>query len=220
MIDLTGTRFRHLVVIGFDHKTKRILPSGKSSIKYYWKCECDCGNTTIVCSNNLKNGSVISCGCKWRAWLYSSARKTHGKEPAKLYKCWANMIQRCENPKNKSYCDYGIKGICVCAEWRSSFELFRDWAMSNGWDSQLEIDRIDPNGNYNPSNCRWVTETTQARNRLGKVVPMTLNGRTQLMVEWAEELGIEASTIQRRRALGWSDARALTTPVKKRANRC
>lgn len=215
MRSLVGQRFGHLVVICFDHKIQKTTSSGNIDRKYYWKCRCDCGNTTVVCRNNLKNGSIISCGCKWKEWLYSSARKTHGKKPRRLFSCWANMIQRCENPNSTSYRNYGSKGITVCKKWRNSYEAFRDWALANGWSEELEIDRIDPRGNYTPSNCRWVDETTQARNRLSGVAPMTLNGETKLMVEWAEITGIAAGTIQRRKSLGWSDERALTTPVKR-----
>jgi len=126
-------------------------------------CKCDCGNETTVRLEYLRSGHTKSCGCKSVDTLISH-RKTHGLSKIRLYRIWAGMLNRCRNKNVKSYQHYGAKGVKVCAEWYE-FEAFYKWAMSNGYRRDLTIDRIDPYGNYEPNNCRWIPKGEQSRNR-------------------------------------------------------
>lgn len=122
-------------------------------------CE-ECGQRIDMEKRNLKTRRFCSPSCASRA-----NNRTHGLSRSKLHRKWAQMKARCLNPRNKSYDNYGGRGIRVCDEWIVSFEAFRDWAMANGFREDLELDRIDVNGNYSPVNCRFVDEVTQARNQ-------------------------------------------------------
>lgn len=153
--DLTGMRFGRLVV-------KDYAGDG------LWNCICDCGNAKKADSWALRHGVTPSCGCR-QAELQSARAKTHGESSTRLYRVWGNMHSRCDNPNNDSYKYYGERGIKICPEW-SSFEAFRDWAMSHGYDPsskhrECTLDRIDNDGDYEPSNCRWVSHSVQMRNR-------------------------------------------------------
>lgn len=140
----------------------------------------------------------------------------------KLWGVWRHMRERCSYPKHKSYKDYGGRGIKVCDEWNESFEAFARWAYANGYDddapiTECTLDRIDPNGNYEPSNCRWTTMKEQANNRRNNVT-IVYQGRTQNICEWANELHIPRDTLCFRIRNGWSIEKAFTTPVRKQKN--
>lgn len=149
--DLTGKVFGRLTVIEFSHM------SGKHT---YWKCHCACGNIHYARMDCLKSGLVKSCGCL----NHDHAIITHGKSNTKLYHVWASMKNRCDNPHARHYDRYGGRGISYCKEW-SHFEPFYDWAMSNGYADGLTIDRINNDGNYEPTNCRWITIQEQQSNK-------------------------------------------------------
>lgn len=135
------------------------------------RCRCDCGAETIVRLDYLRSGHTTSCGCR-RAHSAVSTHKTHGSTGTRLHGIWAGMKARCANPRVKSYRYYGAKGVAICAEWQE-FEPFRDWAMANGYRDDLTIDRIDPFGNYEPGNCRWITKSEQRYNRRDTAVVAT-----------------------------------------------
>ena len=116
-------------------------------------------------------------------------KRTHGDTTSRLYSIWAGMKSRCFNPNIHSYKHYGGRGITVCDEWKNSYIDFKKWALENGYDESLTLDRIDVNGNYEPSNCRWATQKQQARNtRFNNIIE--LNGESHCISEWAEILGI------------------------------
>lgn len=182
---------------------------------YYHKtylCRCVCGNTRHLTKATLKNGTP-SCGCK-RYETASSKRKTHGMTKTRLYHIWQDMKARCYRKNNKNYDLYGGRGITVCEEWKNSFETFYEWSMANGYSDSLTIDRVDSNGNYEPSNCRWATQKQQcnnfSRNRI-----LTLDGVSKTMSEWADITGISYTTIRARlNILHWSVEKALKTGAK------
>jgi hypothetical protein len=127
------------------------------------------------------------------------------------------MLNRCFNPLNAQYKRYGGRGITVCKEWKDDIQSFFDWAFSNGYDDSLSIDRIDSDGNYEHSNCRWVTVKEQARNKSSNI-KITYNGETKVLSDWAAEKGMGVSVLNFRIKRGWDIHTALEKPVK-RGNR-
>jgi hypothetical protein len=131
--------------------------------KLHVLCKCDCGTQRLVSSASLKKGISISCGCH-RANFMRKTKSTHGMANTKLYVRWAAIIQRCTNPNHKDWLRYGGRGINVSDEWKNA-SSFINWALNNGYSEDLEIDRIDNNGNYCSDNCRFVTHKTNSMNR-------------------------------------------------------
>lgn len=125
------------------------------------------------------------------------AKVKHGKSKSRLYGCWHDMKQRCSNPSRTNHKHYKNKGIIVCEEWRNDFQAFHDWAMANGYADNLTLDRIDNNGNYEPSNCRWATPKEQENNRSNNVY-LTINGETKPLAQWATENGLKYCTVEKR----------------------
>lgn len=163
--EIAGQRFGRLVALEYDHSNER----GRA----IWKCQCDCGKTHYCKAKDLLNGNTVSCGCakvdRARMMKYKDGRCSE-----KLYQTWLGMFDRCSDPKEKYYC---AKGVRVCDEWKD-YPTFRKWAYENGYDPKLSrwecsIDRIDSNGNYEPSNCRWADFKTQLANR--NITPSTYN---------------------------------------------
>lgn len=201
--ELTGKRFGRLTVIE---------PVCSTKYGWTWKCKCDCGNEIVAIGSNLKK--YKSCGCQGRE--QSSERlTTHGKSKSRLFPIWQSIKQRCENPSNHAYDRYGGRGIMVCKEWSNSFISFEHWAYENGYNENAErgectIDRIDVNGNYEPSNCRWITSKKQQSNKRSNVF-LDFRGESLTVAEWARRTGLSHSTILGRMKRGWSVEKALTT---------
>lgn len=157
-VDIVGHRFGRLRVISFA------AIHGCST----WNCRCDCGNTTTVRLSGLQSGQTKSCGCLHREQVETMGRanRTHGDAIANTpeYRAWVGMKQRCHNPNDKSFADYGGRGIFVCLEWRESFEHFLA-DMGRKPSSEHSIDRVDNDGPYSAANCQWAISPEQNRNR-------------------------------------------------------
>lgn len=156
-----GQRFGALVTLCVTTKP--------NSRKRYWLCRCDCGNLKYIPEYCLQTGQTHSCGCQ-KSQLISLRFKRHGETGTRLFNVWSSMKQRCSDPNHASYRYYGARGISVCEEWATDYTAFRDWALSTGYDETAPtgvctIDRIDVDGNYEPSNCRWVDMKVQSSNK-------------------------------------------------------
>lgn len=189
--DLTGKVFGRLTCIEYAGRDKNFV---------MWRCRCECGKETVVRATGLlHHGTPLSCGClrKERARI---ACTTHGQTPRtvtpRLYSIWRCMKQRCTNPKTPPYKYYGERGIRLCDSWLA-YLPFYEWAMSNGYQDGLTLDRIDNDGNYEPSNCRWATLEEQGNNRRSNHL-ITLCGETKTVTEWAKTTGINRGTINSR----------------------
>lgn len=208
--DLTGLKFGRLTAIE---------PAGRSKNKcIMWRCVCDCGNEVVVKSNSLNSGNTKSCGCLHKEGLKKS-RTTHGMTHTRQYKIWCAMKARCYDKNNISFKYYGGVGIKVCNEWRNDFLAFYEWAMKNGYADDLTIDRINTSGDYSPDNCRWITISEQQSNRRNNN-PITYNGKTQILSDWAKELGISRKVLSHRiSSYHWDIERAFTQKVRKSPSR-
>lgn len=187
------------------------------------KFECECGTVKEIIYHKVRYGGIRSCGClvdEHASRMNASHGATKGHSKSAEYGVWCAMKERCTNPHNRMYPNYGGRGIAVCERWQNFPSFLEDVGMRPS--SKHSIDRIDVNGNYEPGNVRWATSTEQMRNtRLTRQV--TINGVTKPLHDWAEELGIvSAKTAWNRIRIGWSDVRALTEPVhtEKRNKRC
>jgi hypothetical protein len=205
LIDLTGKKFNHLTVIRYY---------GRGKYKHLWECLCDCGNKKIVDSSCLKNNYTKSCGCEAKKqWSIPKSIK-HGKSQTRIYGIYTGMIRRCHHKKDKDYKNYGERGISVCQEWRDDFMSFYNWAMNNGYTETLTLDRINNDGNYEPSNCRWTTIKEQSNNtRFNRYI--TYNGETKTITQWAEFLGFKEDTLRARIVSGrFTIERAFNQPLE------
>lgn len=198
--DLTGKQFG---------KLKAVEPISTNGKDWMWLFKCECGNTVerlgCTVTRAIKKGQTPSCGCIHHL-------KTHGLTNSfrNLQWVWVAMKQRCTNPDNKDYINYGGRGITICSEWLS-FEIFHRWAVSEGYRKGLTIERIDVNGNYEPKNCTWVGNEKQALN-LRRTVRFEYEGKMYRIRELAELSGIGYYTMKGRLMKGWSVERAVGEP--------
>ena len=175
-IDLTGKKFGYLSVLHF---------AGHRGGKRVWVCKCDCGKEVIRDTYYLTHQSDVSCGCV-RYKKVSESKKTHGQCGTKLYKIWEAMKRRCDSPKADRYPRYGGRGIKYCDEW-NKFIPFYEWAIKAGYKEGLSIDRINPDGNYEPNNCRWITMAEQANNT-SQNRHVSYGGRSMTVSEFANAI--------------------------------
>lgn len=174
-----------------------------------WLCQCDCGTIKEFYASNVKYGRSKSCGC---LTLTNKPAMTHGMSKTPIYHTWNTMLSRCKNRNSTGFRKYGAKGILVCDEWSSFEQFYAD--MGDKPTPHHTLDRIDPTGHYEPSNCRWATQKEQQNNR-GNNHRITLQGRTQTLMQWCEEFGIGHTTVLRRIKVGWEVEDALTMPLQK-----
>ncbi len=207
VVDRTGQRIGKLVVV------KRVANKQESEnvIRAHWLCKCDCGNSIIVSGQNLGRaqkgkGGTQSCGCLLRVKPIK-----HGKCGTKVYKTWHMMLQRCLNPNNAAYADYGGRGITVCEEWRDFSAFYADMGDPPALHT---LDRTENSLGYNKDNCRWATKKEQGNNRRSNLF-LTLNGVKKTLSQWADITGFTTYCIKGRIKAGWSVERALTTPMQK-----
>lgn len=175
-------------------------------------CKCDCGNEFVVRSDYVNK--VRSCGCL-TSYLKGNSVKTHGLSRSRLYKIWNTMKQRCGNKNTDEFVYYGARGIRVCPEWNDDFMAFYKWSIENGYSEEnrnLSIDRIDVDGGYEPSNCRWVDDNVQANNKTNTIW-IEFNGEKHSLTEWAYIIGINKGTLRSRYLAGWGIEEMLTKPV-------
>jgi hypothetical protein len=196
-IDIAGKKFGRLTVIEEAGRDPRGLVT--------WSCECDCGRRVVKAGADLARGRIVSCGCMPSGRRFTA---THGQTGTALHNRWLGMIRRTTDPNSNAYASYGGRGITVCDRWKA----FENFAADMGptFSSDLELDRIDVNGNYEPANCRWVTRIQQARNRRDSRY-LSFRGADLTLAEWAELLHMKGSTIRNRiDRQGWTVERALT----------
>ncbi len=200
-----GDRFGRLVVI------KEVFKEEKGRTKLL--CKCDCGTFKIVKMDDLLRGKIKSCGCLKRDVLIKRLKK-HGQTHSRLYRIWCNIKNRCLNPNVPNYKNYGGRGIGICDEWLE-FEPFYLWAINNGYQDNLSIERIDNNSDYSPLNCKWATNSEQQLNKRTNDL-VSFKGEIKPLKEWCNlyKINYEAVLLRIKR-LGWSPEKALTTPIRK-----
>lgn len=213
-----GYRCGRWTILGPCFYTRDFQKNGTSTSRKVVVCECDCGTiramytTQLTCSTKRSN----SCGCL--VGDVSRARSgadcgsyVDGRRSEHLNKTYRGIKERCYNQKCKGYQRYGKRGIVMCDEWLEDYTAFREWSINNGYKKGLSIDRINVNGNYEPSNCRWATFTQQARNRTNNR-PMEAFGETKLVTEWFEDprCCVTLESLWKRLERGWELERALT----------
>lgn len=195
-LELSGVKVGFLTVLQMD-SSKTISNENK------WICICECGNKISVSASRINKKRIKSCGCH-----NGDNFRKHNQKHSRLYNIWSNMKRRCD----KSIANY--ENVTYCPEW-AEFIPFYEWSIANGYADNLTLDRINTLGNYEPSNCRWVSQKVQQNNRTNNTF-YTLENETHTLSEWSEITGIGRSTLSARiLKLGWSVEKALTTSLKK-----
>ena len=203
LVDITGNKYNMLRVISFyDIQDK----------KSRWLCECDCGNKKVLFGKDIKNGNTKSCGCLTHKKKYDEELEIKIKRLQHIY---YNMKQRCYDKNNPLYKHYGQRNIAVCKEWLKDINNFHTWALNNGYENDLTIERINVNGNYEPNNCKWITKTEQGYNKTNTVL-YTIDGITKCLSEWCKIYNIDYHIVYKRLKRGNSIKEALTKPIDKK----
>lgn len=197
--DLTGQTFGRLTAIS------RAPNSGSRTM---WNCICACGTERVIHARNLMHGLTQSCGCLWLE-VMKQVKTTHGKRSAPEYVVWCQMRYRCTKPENKSYVNYGGRGIKVCERWASFENFYAD--MGPRPSPTHTLDRIDNNGPYSPDNCRWATPKEQANNRRTPKTAARIEygGQHLTLRELGQATGINYRTLEWRYAQGWRGEKLL-----------
>ena len=208
VVDSTGIKYGRLTAIRPNGKNKH------GNVK--WLCLCDCGNYTTVLGTKLRNGQTKSCGCLLNEYN-AQFEKDIPRRSDPLYGVWRAMRERCDNPLDPAYENYGGRGIALCEEWHD-FDTFREWAVASGYERGLTLDREDNDGDYSPSNCRWVTRLVNNNNKRNNLW-LEYNGEMKTASQWAREVGSDRRTMCSR-VRNWDDPeKILFTPVEKHSKR-
>lgn len=206
-----GQKYGRLTVVGF-----RWVEIGDVHA-WHWDCTCDCGGKVIGARpRSVRNGTTRSCGCLKKEQdpkNLADARRSHGKTNTRLYGTWSKMKHRCNNQNDAAYKNYGGRGITVCKDWEESFEVFYDWAMKNGYNDTLTIERIDVEKGYCPENCCWITKEEQAKNKRN-IRYVAVRGEKMPMKTACDLLGLPYKTIHLRvTRYGMSFEQAIEKPI-------
>lgn len=161
-----GNRYGKLTVVAYHHSRQGNV---------YWTCQCDCGMTTVTRGNALRTGHTKSCGCDAYKTRFPKKHGESHDHKTRLYNIWVHMRNRCNNPNRAAYKWYGGKGVKVCEAW-NDYENFKEWAISNGYSDDMTIDRIDPDKDYCPENCRWLSRSDNSKARQGTYKPIRGEG--------------------------------------------
>jgi hypothetical protein len=196
--ELQSRKYGRLTIV--KEISPHIKPSGKTARKFL--CRCDCGKAKTALLDKLRRGRIKSCGCFYKE-SRSTVNRKHGLSYHPLMRVHGGLVQRCKNKNDPGFSHYGGRGISVCLEWLADFKSFYDWAIQNGYKKGLEIDRINNDGNYEPSNCRFVTKTQNARNKRSTVLTVPIVEKIKEMnitLGWgnrkiANKLGLNPGTV-------------------------
>lgn len=199
--DITGMKYGRLTAVRFVERRQ----VGKQS-KRFWLFSCDCGTIVERPYGAVTSGNTLSCGC-----LLKDTITKHGASDTQIYSVWHAMMTRCRNDYDPAFKDYGGRGITVCARWHDFGNFTKDMGPRPTGGT---LDRIDVNGNYEPSNCRWTDAKTQGNNRRNNI-RITLNGETRTIAQWADHLGVGKARISQRLKAGWPIEAALTEPFQR-----
>lgn len=199
IIDLSGQRFGKLTVISFNKKENG---------HYYWNCVCDCGKECIKDGGKLRRNETKSCGC-----LRVEKNSKHHDYKTRLYRIYNGMKYSCNLKTDTGYKWYGSRGIKVCEEWMKDYQSFKNWALKNGYNDALSIERIDNDGDYEPNNCKWIPLREQPKHTR-KTKQIEFNEKIYTMSGLAKEFNINRHTLYSRLKNGWSIEKALTPPRK------
>ena len=180
--NVVGQQFGRLLVIRFSEMKNNGA---------WWVCLCSCGKEKVIDGGALRSSHTKSCGCM------PKKKPTHGLSKTRIYAVWSSMIGRCNNPSDNSYVNYGKRGIKICERWINSFENFYE-DMGNRPTNLHSLDRIDVNGNYEPSNCRWATRSIQNNNKRSNVL-LSKDGIIMNMKQWSVHLGISYDKLRSRK---------------------
>lgn len=192
LIDLTGRRFGRLVVV-------KLVGRRGYNQRHHWLCRCDCGSSKVIAGQALKAGATRSCGCLVRE-TSAKVHTTHGMRRTPIYQAWSSMRTRCENPNNISYSRYGGRGIRICKRWETFDNFYED--MGPTWFVGASLERINVNGNYQPSNCKWIKSAEQARNRTSSIILSTPAGK-MIAKDAAALYGLNPKVLYDRIAANW-----------------
>ena len=179
-----------------------------------WDCVCVCGNHRALTHYEITRKKRFSCGCKAAEQSRKNAT-IHGDSHKRLHNIWSGMRARCYNINDYHFKWYGGRGITMCDSWRNDYVEFKSWAMKNGYDGNLSIDRIDNDGQYSPENCRWVTPTVQCNNTRRNHF-IEIDGERRTITEWSNTSGIKQATIRKRLKLGWNNRDAVFCELQRK----
>ena len=200
-IEITYKNEKITVSINDIYNRLKVLKLFKVKYKWYATCECECGKVVEkVCVRSLLTGNTKSCGC-YNLELIKERNTKHGykqrnTDVERLYKIWSDMRRRCTNKKRKGAENYVLKGITVCSEW-NDYLNFREWAVQNGYNDELTLERIDNSKGYSPENCKWIPKSEQSKNRTTNHY-ITYNDETKTLTDWAKTVGIPRTTLNAR----------------------